>query len=108
MSNVHPYVPKRNNRYFDLKHLKSVHTLISPIFFYKLYSVATPGHPNHIVAITPDLQRVSFYTVIDNLYYSSTTEVILSLILVKESYPSSTWRVACIRTAWILNAYTPK
>jgi hypothetical protein len=43
--------------------LKSVHTLISLIFSYKLYAVATPGHPepllleNHvrIVALTPDL-----------------------------------------------------
>jgi len=44
--------------------LKSVHTLISPIFSYKLYSVATPGHPEplpleihvRIIALT---QRVS-------------------------------------------------
>jgi hypothetical protein len=55
-----------------------VHTLISLIIFNKLYSVATPGHPepllleNHvrIVALTLDLQRVSFYSVIDFLYYS--------------------------------------
>jgi hypothetical protein len=60
--------------------LKSVHTLISPIFSYKLYSVATPRHPklllleNHvrIIALTPDLQRVSFYSVIGFLYHSST------------------------------------
>jgi hypothetical protein len=77
--------------------LKSVHTSVSPIFSYKLYSVATPGYPeplpleNHvrIIAFTPDLQRVSFYTIIDFLYHSSTTELILSLILIKESYPSS-------------------
>jgi hypothetical protein len=45
-----------------------MHTLIPLIMFYKLYSVATPGHPKplllenhvHIVALTPDLQRVSF------------------------------------------------
>jgi hypothetical protein len=55
--------------------LKSVHTLISLIFSYKLYSVATPGHPEplllenhvHIIALTPDLQRVSFYSVTDFL-----------------------------------------
>jgi hypothetical protein len=43
--------------------LKSVHTLISLIFFYKLYSVATPRYPKllllenyiYIVALTPDL-----------------------------------------------------
>ena len=67
-------------------------TLISPIFSYKLYSVATPGHPkpllleNHvrIIALTPDLQRVSFYSIIDFLYHSSTTELITSPILIKE------------------------
>ena len=56
-----------------------MHTLISPIFSYKLYSVATPGHPkplpleNHvrIIALTPDLQRVSFYSVIGFLYHNS-------------------------------------
>ncbi len=59
--------------------LKSVYTSISPIFSYKLYSVATPGYPklllleNHvrIIAFTPDLQRVSFSSVIGFLYYSS-------------------------------------
>ena len=51
--------------------LKSVHILISPIFSYKLYSVATSGHPEHlllenhvyVIALTPDLQRVSFYSI---------------------------------------------
>jgi hypothetical protein len=74
-----------------------MHTIISRIFSYKLYSVATTGHleplllENHvrIVAPTPDLQRVSFYNVIDFLYHSSTTELIPSLILIKVSYPSS-------------------
>ena len=68
--------------------LKSVHTPIFPITFYKLYSVATPGHPerflleNHlsIAALTPDPQRVSFYSVTGFLHHSSTTELILSLI----------------------------
>jgi hypothetical protein len=72
-------------------------TLISPIFSYKLYSVATPGHPkplpleNHvrIIAFTPDLQRVSFYSVIDFLHHSFTTELLLPLILIKGSYSSS-------------------
>ena len=58
--------------------LKTCHTLISSIIFWKLYSVATPGYPkpllleNHvrIVTLTPDLQRVSFYSVIDFLYHS--------------------------------------
>jgi len=77
--------------------LKSVHISISLIFSYKLYSVATPRHTKplllenhvHIVALTPDLQRVSFYSVIDFLYYSSTTELILSRILIRGSYLSS-------------------
>jgi hypothetical protein len=74
-----------------------MHTSISPIFSYKLYFIATPRHPeplpleNHvrIVALTPDLQRVSFYSVTDFLHYSSTTELLLSLILVKRTYLTS-------------------
>ena len=54
----------------------------------------TPRYPEplslenhvHIVALTPDLQRVSFCSVTDFLYYSSTTELLLSLILIKGSY----------------------
>ena len=42
----------------------------------------------HIVALTPDLQRVSFYSVTEFLYHSSTTKLILSLIFIKGSYPS--------------------
>jgi hypothetical protein len=74
-----------------------MYILISLIIFYKLCSVATPGPPKplllenqvHIVAFTPDLQRVFFYSAIEFLHYSSTTELILSLILIKGSYPSS-------------------
>jgi hypothetical protein len=69
-----------------------VHTLISLIIFYKLCSIVTPGHLEplllenhiHIVALTPDLQRVSFYSIIDFLYHSSSTKPILSLILYKD------------------------
>jgi hypothetical protein len=76
--------------------LKSVHTSIPSIFSYKSYSVATPGHleplplKNHvrIIALTPGLQSVSFYSVIDFLHHSSTTGLIPSLILIKEPYPS--------------------
>jgi hypothetical protein len=93
--------------------LKSVHTLISSVFSYKLYSVATPGHPkplpleNHvrIIALTPDLQSVSFYSIIDFLYYSSTIELILSLILIKESYLSSKALLQCrksLSALWLL------
>jgi hypothetical protein len=74
--------------------LKSVRTLISPIFSYKLYSVATLGHPDplllenyiRIIALTPDLQRVSFCNIIGLLHHSSTTKLITSLILIKELY----------------------
>jgi hypothetical protein len=53
-----------------LRILKSVYTSISPTFFYKLYSVANPGYlealplENHLrnIALTPDLQRVSIYS----------------------------------------------
>jgi hypothetical protein len=76
--------------------LKFVHTLIFPITFYTLCSLATPGYfkplllENHlyIVALTSDLQRVSFCKIKEFLYYSSTTELILSPILYKGSYPS--------------------
>jgi fatty-acid desaturase len=58
--------------------LKSIHNLISLIFFNKLCSVAIPGHPkpllleNHvrIIALTLDLQRVSFYSIIAFLHHS--------------------------------------
>jgi hypothetical protein len=71
---------------FTLSILKSVHTSISPIIFYKLCSVATPGQPEplrlenyvRIVALMPDPQRVFFYSVTEFLYYSSTTKLILS------------------------------
>jgi hypothetical protein len=64
---------------------KFVHTLISPLFSFKLCSMATLGNPgplpleNHvcIVAFTANLQRVSFSSLIEILYYSSTTELIL-------------------------------
>jgi hypothetical protein len=77
--------------------LKSVHISIFSIFSYKLYSVATLRHPEplllenhvHIIVLIPDLQRVSFYSIIDFLYHSSTTELIPFLIFIKESYPSS-------------------
>jgi hypothetical protein len=80
-----------------------VHTLISPIIFYKVCFVATSRHPkpllleNHfyIIALTPNLQRVSFYNIIVFFYYSFTTELILSLILLKESYPSSKVLLLC-------------
>jgi hypothetical protein len=54
--------------------------------------MATPIHPKplpleyyiHVVAFTYNLQRVSFINVIGFLYYSLTTELILSLILYNE------------------------
>jgi hypothetical protein len=56
------------------------------IIFYKLCSVAILGHlellllENYIliVALTPDLQRVSFYSVTEFPHHSSTTKLILS------------------------------
>jgi len=97
LRNGKPYVPEKMIGILTLSILKSVHTLISLIFSYKLYSMATPGHfkplllENHvrIIALTLNSQRVSFYNIIDFFYYSSITELIPSLILIKESYPSS-------------------
>jgi hypothetical protein len=93
--------------------LKSVHTLMSPISFYKLYSVATPEHlellllENHvrIITLTPDLQRVSFYTITDFFHHSSSIELILSLILIKGSYSSSKASPLCgksLSALWLL------
>jgi hypothetical protein len=90
-------VPEKIIGTLTLSILKSMHTSIPPIMFYKLHSVATLGHPKtllleyhvRIVALTPDLQRVSFYSITEFLHHSSTTELILSLILIKGSYPSS-------------------
>ena len=42
-------VPKNIIGTFTLSILKSVHTLISLIIFYKLYSVTTPGHPEPLL-----------------------------------------------------------
>ena len=101
--NVHPCVPEKIIGTLTSSILKSMYTSISPIFSYKLYSVATLGHPeplqlkNHvrIVALTSNLQRVSFCSVTDFLYYSSTTELIPSLILIKETYPNSKVSLRC-------------
>ncbi|KAH7363966.1 hypothetical protein BKA65DRAFT_126079 [Rhexocercosporidium sp. MPI-PUGE-AT-0058] len=35
----------KNDRYFDFKQLKSLHTVICLIIFHKLYSIAIPGYP---------------------------------------------------------------
>jgi hypothetical protein len=84
-----------------------VHTLISPIVFYKLCSVATPRHFKslllenriYIVALTPDLQRASFYSIIVFLCHNSTTELILSLILLKEFYPGFKALLLCRKSS---------
>jgi hypothetical protein len=72
-----------------------MHTLISLIIFYKLYSVITLRYLKplllenciYIIALTLDLQRVSIYNIIAFLYYNFTIELILSLALLKESHP---------------------
>lgn len=62
---------KKNKRYFDFKYLKIyIHFNIS-YNFYRLYFITTPRHPklflleNHVrvVALTPDLQKISLYNV---------------------------------------------
>jgi hypothetical protein len=76
---------------WTLSILKTCAHLNIPYIFYTLCSIATPGYPEpllleihvHIVALTPNLQRVFFYGITELLYYSSTTELILSLILYK-------------------------
>lgn len=81
LTNVHPlrskkpYVPEKIIGTLTSKIIKSMHTSISLIFSYKLYSVATPEHSelllleNHIciIAFILDLQKISFYNVINFL-----------------------------------------
>jgi hypothetical protein len=70
---------------------KSIHTIRHLIEFYKLYSVATPGHPKPllleyyvvIVALITDLKRFVFHSVIEIPYYSSNTELIILPMLNK-------------------------
>jgi hypothetical protein len=95
--NVHPYVPEKIIGTLTLSILKSMHTSISLVMFRELYSIATPRYSkplpleNHvrIVALKPDLQRVPFYSTIEFLHYTSTTELLPSLIYTKGSHPSS-------------------
>ncbi len=69
---------------------------MSPIFLYKSYPVATPKHSEtlllenyvRIVALAPDLQKVSFHSAIEFLSHSSTIKLLLLLIFMKGSYPS--------------------
>jgi hypothetical protein len=68
--------------------LKSAHTLISLISFDKLCSMATPKHLNTlpllnhfcIIALLPDLEMVSIYSIIKFLYYSFIIKLLLLLI----------------------------
>jgi hypothetical protein len=65
---------------------KSVYALISLIFLHKLCSVATTEHSepllleNHIsvVALQPDLQRVSIHSATEFLHHSSTIELFIT------------------------------
>jgi hypothetical protein len=90
-----------------------VHPLIPLITFYKLYSIATPRHPKpfllenciYIIALTPNLQRVSIYNIIVFLYYSSTTKLRLSLILLKESYLKSKTLTLCKKSLLAIWCY---
>jgi hypothetical protein len=95
--NIYPCIAEKMIGTLTSSILISMYILISPIFFYKSCSVAASGYSKtlllenhvHIVALMPDLQRVSFYSVIEFLYHSSTTELLLSQILIKGSYLSS-------------------
>jgi len=58
-------MPEKMIGTLTLSILKSVHTSIPPIMFYKLYSITTPGYPkpfpleNHvrIVTLAPDFAK---------------------------------------------------
>jgi hypothetical protein len=105
---------EKNNRYFDFKYLKlCAHINTSNLFRYKLCSVATPKHfgplplENYvrIVALAPDLRKVSFYSVIEFLYHSSTIKLLSLLILIKGWYPSFKASLPCWKSLlalWLL------
>ncbi len=48
-----------------------------------------------IVALTPELRKVSFYRVTEFLKHRSTIEILLFLILIRGSYPSSKASLLC-------------
>jgi hypothetical protein len=76
--------------------VKSVHTLSSLMFSFKLYSIATPGHSRSFRLKKSRSRRRPhacftkslLYNVIDFFYLSCTTEPILSLKRIKRSLPS--------------------
>lgn len=65
--------------------------------------IATPEHLeplslknySYVVALAPDLYRVSLCGVIEFLYYSSTIELLLLLIPINTFYLSSTGLLPC-------------
>ena len=69
---------------------------MTPIFVYKLCSIATAKHSEvlllenyvRIVALAPDLRKVHLYSATEFLYYNSTIELLLLLMLIKRSYLS--------------------
>jgi hypothetical protein len=71
--------------------------MISLIFLHKSCSLATPKYSEplllenyiRVVTLMSDLQRVSFYNIIEFLYYSSTIKLLLSLILINRFYLTS-------------------
>ena len=76
---------------------------MSLISLYKLGSIASPKHleplslKNYIcvVALAPDLQRVSLCGIIEFLHYSSTIELLSLLIPINRFYLSSAGLLPC-------------
>jgi hypothetical protein len=118
--NVHPcvaekpYLPEIMIGTLTSSIFKSEHILISFMISCKLYFVATPGHPKpfplenyrHIIALTPNLQKVSFYSIIEFHHHSPTTKLILILKYTNGSYPSSKALYLCrksLSALWLLH-----
>jgi hypothetical protein len=89
---------EKSEGYFDFKHLK--------IYLISLYTscfIATPKYleplslKNYIcvVALAPDLQKVSLCGVIEFLHYSSTIELLSLLIPINRFYLSSAGLLLC-------------
>ena len=96
-------MPRKIIGTLTLSTLNSIPILISPIFLYKLYSITSSKYSKPfllehyicIITLTPNLQKVSIYSIIEFLYYISTIKLVLLLILIKRSFPSFRASLLC-------------
>ena len=96
-------MPRNLKGILTLSTSKSIHKSISLISLYMSHFIATPKYLEplllenyiYVIALAPDLQRVSLHGVIEFLYHSSTIELLSLLILINKFYLSSTGLLPC-------------